>query len=153
MCIRDRLQMLALQAEVLELKANPNEAAKGTVVEAKLDRNRGPMATVLVQDGTLKLGDTVVAGEHIGKVRAMLDEKGRNLTEAGPSTPVEVLGLGGVPEAGEALNSVEDEKQAKELVEHRRDSRRKKELGSQSKVSLENLLERIKAVSYTHLRA
>jgi translation initiation factor IF-2 len=146
------LQMLALQAEVLELKANPNKAAKGTVVEAKLDRNRGPMATVLVQDGTLKVGDTVVAGEHIGKVRAMLDEKGRNLTEAGPSTPVEVLGLGGVPEAGEALNSVEDEKQAKELVEHRRDSRRKKELGSQSKVSLENLLERIKEGAVKELK-
>jgi translation initiation factor IF-2 len=146
------LQMIGLQAEILELKANAHKAAKGTVVEAKLDRNRGPMATVLIQDGTLKVGDTVVAGEHIGKVRAMLDEKGRNLSEAGPSTPVEVLGLGGVPEAGEALNSVEDEKQAKELVEHRRDSRRKKELGSQSKVSLENLLERIKEGAIKELK-
>jgi translation initiation factor IF-2 len=107
---------------------------------------------VLVQDGTLKVGDTVVAGEYIGKVRAMLDEKGRNLTEAGPSTPVEVLGLSGVPEAGEALNAVEDEKQAKELVEHRRDSRRKKELGSQSKVSLENILERIKEGAVKELK-
>src|SRR5437762_12609998 len=98
--------MLALQAEVLELKANPNKPARGTVIEAKLDRNRGPMATVLVQDGTLRVGDTVVAGEAVGKVRAMLDDKGRSLTEAGPATPVEVLGLGGVPEAGEALNSV-----------------------------------------------
>jgi translation initiation factor IF-2 len=146
------LQMIGLQADILELKANPNKLAKGTVVEAKLDRNRGPMATVLVQDGTLKLGDTVVAGEFIGKVRAMLDDKGRNLEEAGPSTPVEVLGLSGVPEAGESLNSVADEKQAKELVEHRRDSRRKKELGSQSKVSLENILERIKEGAVKELK-
>ncbi len=146
------LQMLALQAEILELKANPNKLAKGTVIEAKLDRNRGPMATVLIQDGTLKLGDTVVAGEFIGKVRAMLDDKGRTLEEAGPSTPVEVLGLSGVPEAGEFLNAVADEKHAKELVEHRRDSRRKKELGSQSKVSLENLMERIKEGAIKELK-
>ncbi len=138
------LEMLALQAEVLELTANPNKPAKGTVIEAKLDRNRGPMATVLVQEGTLKLGDTVVAGEFIGKVRAMLDDKGRTLTEAGPSTPVELLGLGGVPDAGEALNSVSDEKQAKELVEHRRDSRRRKELAGTSRVTLENIMDKIK---------
>ena len=146
------LQMIGLQAELLELKANPNKAARGTVIEAKLDRNRGPMATVLVQDGTLKLGDTVVAGEHIGKVRAMLDDKGRNLTEVGPSTPVEVLGLSGVPEAGENFNAVEDEKQAKELVDHRRDSRRKKELAGNTKVSLENILERIKEGAVKELK-
>ncbi|HXU67699.1 MAG TPA: translation initiation factor IF-2 [Polyangia bacterium] len=146
------LQMIGLQSELLELKANPNKAGRGTVIEAKLDRNRGPMATVLVQDGTLKIGDTVVAGEHIGKVRAMLDDKGRNLTEAGPSTPVEVLGLSGVPEAGEALNSVADEKQAKELVDHRRDSRRKKELAGNTKVSLENILERIKEGAVKELK-
>ena len=146
------LQMIGLQAELLELKANPNKAARGTVIEAKLDRNRGPMATVLVQDGTLKLGDTVVAGEHIGKVRAMLDDKGRTLSEVGPSTPVEVLGLSGVPEAGENFNSVGDEKQAKELVEHRRDSRRKKELGGTTKVSLENILERIKEGAVKELK-
>src|SRR5207302_1186543 len=138
------LQMIALQAEVLELKANPRKLAHGTVIEAKLDRNRGPMATILVQDGTLKLGDTVVAGEFVGKVRAMLDDKGRTLSEVGPSTPVEVLGLSGVPEAGETFNTVGDEKQAKELVDHRRDSRRKKELAGNTKVSLENILERIK---------
>jgi len=146
------LQMLALQSELLELKANPNKLARGTIIEAKLDRNRGPMATVLVQDGTLKLGDTVVAGEFIGKVRAMLDDKGRSLNEAGPSTPVELLGLGGVPEAGESLNAVADEKSAKELVEHRRDSRRKRELGTQSKVTLENILDKIKEGAVKELK-
>src|SRR5439155_12651604 len=132
-----------LQSELLELKANPNKLARGIVIEAKLDRNRGPMATVLVQEGTLRVGETVVAGEYIGKVRAMLDDKGRSLSEAGPSTPVEVLGLGGVPEAGEAINSVADEKQAKELIEHRRTQRRSKELAGTSKVTLENILEKI----------
>jgi translation initiation factor IF-2 len=146
------LQMIALQAELLELKANPNKLARGTVIEAKLDRNRGPMATVLVQDGTLKVGDTVVAGEFIGKVRAMLDDKGRSLNEALPSTPVELLGLSGVPEAGESLNSVADEKAAKELVEHRRDSRRKRELGTQSKVTLENILDKIKEGAVKELK-
>jgi translation initiation factor IF-2 len=138
------LEMLALQSEILELKANPNKSAKGIVIEAKLDRNRGPMATVLIQEGTLRAGDTVVAGEFVGKVRAMLDDKGRNLSEVGPSTPVELLGLGGVPEAGEALNVAFDEKQAKELVEHRRDSRRRKELAGTSRVTLENILDKIK---------
>ena len=138
------LEMLALQAEVLELKANPNKLAKGVVIEGKLDRNRGPVATILVQDGTLKVGDTVTAGEQIGKVRAMLDDKGRNLTVAGPSTPVEVLGLSGVPGAGESFNAVADEKAAKELVEHRRDARRRKELAGTGKVSLENILDKIK---------
>ena len=146
------LQMIALQAEVLELKANPNKLAHGTVIEAKLDRNRGPMATILVQDGTLKLGDTVVAGEFVGKVRAMLDEKGHTLEEAGPSTPVELLGLGGVPEAGEAMHAVSDEKHAKELVEHRRISRRSKELGGSSKVTLENILDKIKEGAVKELK-
>ncbi len=150
--IEQLLQMISLQAELLELRANPNKAARGTVIEAKLDRNRGPMATVLVQDGTLHIGDTVVAGEFIGKVRAMLDDKGRTLGDVGPSTPVEVLGLSGVPEAGEILNAVADEKQAKELVDHRRDARRKKELGSNTKVSLENILERIKEGAVKELK-
>src|SRR5262249_44419991 len=146
------LQMIGLQAEVLELKANPNKLARGTVIEAKLDRNRGPMATVLVQDGMLKVGDTVVAGEHIGKVRAMLDDKGGSLNEAGPSAPVELLGPWGVPEAGGAINAVSDEKQAKELVEHRRDTRRKKELAGTSKVTLENILEKIKEGAVKELK-
>jgi translation initiation factor IF-2 len=138
------LEMLALQSEVLELKANPKKPAKGIVIEAKLDRNRGPMATVLVQEGTLKTGDLIVTGEHSGKIRAMLDDKGRQVSEAGPSIPVEVLGLDGVPEAGETLNAVEDEKAAKTLVEHRRTARRQKDMGTGAKVSLENILEKIK---------
>ncbi|HLH28849.1 MAG TPA: translation initiation factor IF-2, partial [Acidimicrobiales bacterium] len=138
------LEMISLQAEVLELRANPNKLARGIIVEGKLDRNRGPVATILVQDGSLKVGDTVVAGEQIGKVRAMLDDKGRQLAVAGPATPVEVLGLSGVPNAGDTMNAVADEKAAKELVEHRRDARRKKELAGTSKVSLENILEKIR---------
>ena len=113
------------------------------MIEAKLDRNRGPMATVLVQEGTLKLGDLVVTGEHAGKVRAMLDDKGRQLSEAGPSVPVEILGLDGVPSAGEVLNAVEDERAAKALVDHRLQARRAKEMGTGAKVSLENILEKI----------
>ncbi|HVR03789.1 MAG TPA: translation initiation factor IF-2 [Polyangia bacterium] len=140
------LEMLALQAEVLELRANPNKAAKGHVVEARLDRARGPVSTILVEEGTLKLGDLLVAGEYSGKVRAMLGDKGQSVTEAGPSTPVEVLGIDGVPDAGELFNVVDDEKAAKSLVEHRHDQRRKKELaGSGNRVSLENILDKIKS--------
>src|SRR5450432_4193892 len=139
------LEMLALQAELLELKANPNKPAKGHVVEARLDRARGPISTILVEDGTLKLGDLVVAGEYSGKIRAMLGDKGQALTEAGPSTPVEVLGLDGVPDAGEVFNVVTDEKAVKSLVEHRHDARRKKELAGSSRVSLENILDKIKS--------
>src|SRR5450432_1885809 len=140
------LEMLALQAEVLELRANPNKAAKGHVIEARLDRARGPVSTILVEEGTLKLGDLLVAGEYSGKVRAMLGDKGQAITEAGPSTPVEVLGLDGVPDAGELFNVVDDEKAAKSLVEHRHDQRRKKELaGSSNRVSLENILDKIKS--------
>jgi len=140
------LEMLALQAEVLELKANPNKAAKGHVVEARLDRARGPVSTILVEEGTLKVGDLLVAGEYSGKIRAMLGDKGQAVTEAGPSTPVEVLGIDGVPDAGELFNVVEDEKAAKSLVEHRHDLRRKKELaGSANRVSLENILDKIKS--------
>jgi len=140
------LENLALQADVLELKANPKKAAKGIVIEARLDRNRGPMATVLIQDGTLRVGDLIVVGEVSGKVRAMLDDKGRQLSEAGPSTPVELLGLDGVPEAGDTLRSVADEKTAKSLAEHRQEITRSKKVGPSGgspKVSLENLLERI----------
>jgi translation initiation factor IF-2 len=137
------LEAIQLQAQLLELKANPKKLAKGIVVEAKLDRNRGPMATILVQEGTLHVGDIVVAGEHVGKVRAMLNDKGSNVSEAGPATPVEVLGLDGVPDAGDVLNAVSDEKAAKTVVEHRRDSRRKKDMASTGKLSLENVLEKI----------
>ncbi len=138
------LEMLALQAEVLELKANPKKAAKGNVVEARLDRSRGAIATILVKEGTLRVGDLVVAGEAYGKLRAMLGDKGQTITEAPPATPVEILGLDGVPEAGETFNVVADEKSAKALVEHRREQRKRKEAGSNARVSLENILDKIK---------
>jgi translation initiation factor IF-2 len=138
------LEMLALQAEVLELKANPKKAAKGHVVEARLDRARGAIATVLVEEGTLHAGDLVVAGEAYGKLRAMLGDKGQTITEAPPSTPVELLGLDGVPDAGEIFNVVADEKSAKALVEHRREQRKRKEASSTTRVSLENILDKIK---------
>jgi translation initiation factor IF-2 len=138
------LEMLALQAEVLELKANPKKPARGAVVEARLDRGRGAISTVLVQEGTLKVGDLVVASESYGKIRAMLGDKGQNVTEAGPSTPVEILGLDGVPEAGESFNVVSDEKSAKALVEHRRDQRKRKESTTSARVSLENIMDRIR---------
>jgi len=139
------LEMLSLQAELLELRANPNKAAKGHVVEARLDRARGPISTILVEDGTLKLGDLIVAGEYSGKIRAMMGDKGQSISEAGPSTPVEVLGIDGVPDAGEIFNVVTDEKAAKSLVEHRHDARRKKELAGTGRVSLENILDKIKS--------
>jgi translation initiation factor IF-2 len=138
------LEMLALQAEVLELKANPKKAAKGHVVEARLDRSRGAIATVLVEEGTLRTGDLVVAGEAYGKLRAMLGDKGQNITEAPPSTPVELLGLDGVPDAGEIFNVVTDEKAAKALVEHRHEQRKRREASGTTRVSLENILEKIR---------
>ncbi|MEZ4367189.1 MAG: translation initiation factor IF-2 [Kofleriaceae bacterium] len=136
------LEQIAVTAEVLELKANPDKPAAGVVIEARLDRARGPMATVLIQEGTLKVGDMVVAGRTLGKVRAMLDDRGQNVEVAGPSTPIELLGLDGVPEAGDAVNAAEDDKAAKQVVEHRRQQWRKRELNSSAKVSLEGMLER-----------
>jgi translation initiation factor IF-2 len=146
------LEMLALQAEVLELKANPNKPARGNVVEARLDRSRGAIATVLVKEGTLRLGDLVVAGEAYGKLRAMLGDKGQVITEAGPSTPVELLGLEGVPDAGELFNVVTDEKSAKTLVEHRREQRKRKEASANTRVSLENILDRIREGAVKEVR-
>ena len=139
------LEMLALQAEVLELKANPKRAARGHVVEARLDRSRGPISTLLIEEGTLRVGELVVAGEMSGKIRAMLNDKGQNITEAGPSTPVELLGLDGVPDAGEMFNAVADEKAVKSLVEHRREARKKKETTGPARVSLENILDKIRS--------
>jgi translation initiation factor IF-2 len=146
------LEMLALQAEVLELKANPNKPARGNVIEARLDRSRGAIATVLVKEGTLRLGDLVVAGEAYGKLRAMLGDKGQIITEAGPSTPVELLGLEGVPDAGELFNVVTDEKSAKTLVEHRRELRKRKEASANTRVSLENILDRIREGAVKEVR-
>jgi translation initiation factor IF-2 len=136
----------------LELRANPDKPATGLVIEARLDRARGPMATVLIQDGTLRVGDLMVAGRTFGKVRAMLDDRGESVKEAGPSTPVEVLGLDGVPDAGDAVNVAEDEKAAKTVVEHRRQQWRKKELGTTVKVSLENIMERISEADSKELK-
>jgi translation initiation factor IF-2 len=137
------LETIAVVAEVSEYKANPDKPGQGAVIEARLDRARGPMATVLIQDGTLKTGDFIVAGRFVGRVRAMLDHRGELLKEAGPSTPVELLGLDGVPEAGDSVNAAEDERAAKQVVEHRRQQWRKREIAAIGKVSLENLMERM----------
>ncbi len=142
--IKELLEMIILQAEVMQLKANPDKFAKGTIIEAKLDKGRGPVATVLVQEGTLKVGDPFVAGVHYGRVRAMLDDKGAKVLEAGPSMPVEVQGLPGVPQAGERFVVVSDEKKAKEIGTYRQMKQRETELSKSSKVSLEDLYNKIK---------
>ena len=133
------LEMILLQAEVLELKANPTKRTKGSIVEARLDKGRGPIATVLVQDGTLKIGDAIVAGLHFGRVRSMTTATGAQVKEAGPSFPVEVTGLGGVPDAGETFHAVDNEKAAKEVSQHRQSKQREIDLSKSSKVSLDQL--------------
>ncbi|MDX9709934.1 MAG: translation initiation factor IF-2 [Trichloromonas sp.] len=138
------LEMILLQAEVMDLKANPNKRAKGVIVEARLDRGRGPVATVLVQEGTLRVGDPIVTGVHFGRVRTMADDRGGRVEAAGPSCPVEVTGLSGVPDAGDSFHSVEDEKTAKEVAQHRAQKVREAELAKTSKISLEQLYARIK---------
>jgi translation initiation factor IF-2 len=141
------LEAIQLQAEILDLRANPHRAGEGTVIESKLDRGRGPVATVLVQRGTLKQGDIVVAGAEWGRVRAMLDDKGRQLKEADPSLPVEILGLSGVPAAGETFVAVEDEARAREISEFRQRKLREKQVAaiSASRGSLNDMLARIQA--------
>jgi translation initiation factor IF-2 len=141
------LEAISLQAEVLDLKANPERAAEGTVIESKLDRGRGPVATVLVQKGTLKQGDIVVAGAEWGRVRAMLDDKGRQLKEAPPSLPVEILGLSGVPSAGENFVAVEDEARAREISEFRQRKAREKSSAAAvaGRGTLTDMLARIQA--------
>lgn len=141
--INDLLEMILLQAEVLELKANPNKLAVGHVVEAKLDSGRGPVATVLISEGTLHTGESVVCGIHYGKVRALLNDRGMKVNEAGPSIPVEVIGLSGVPMAGDELISLADEKDAKQVSAYRAQKQRAKELAKTSSLSLENLFDRI----------
>ena len=137
--IEDLLEMVLLTADVLDLKADPNKQAKGTVIEAKLDKNRGPVATVLVQRGTLRIGDTIVAGPIVGRVRAMTDDKGAVVKKAGPSIPVEIMGLPEVPDAGEIFYTVTDEKVARQLVEKRRVKQREDQLRKSSRMSLETL--------------
>ena len=137
------LEMILLQAEVLELRANSQKRAKGSIVEARLDKGRGPVATVLVQDGTLKIGDAIVAGLHYGRVRSMTTAAGKQVKEAGPSFPVEVTGLGGVPDAGDTFHAVENEKAAKEVSNHRQSKQREIDLAKSSKVSLDQLFARM----------
>src|SRR5207247_866666 len=139
--IAQLLDMILLQADVLELKASPGRLAKGTIVEARLDRGRGPVATVLVQEGTLRPGDAFVCGTQYGRVRAMMSDKGQRIEEAGPSTPVEILGLGGVPEAGDTFVAVQDDQKARQVAEHRRTKQREAEMAKTAKVSLDDLLE------------
>ncbi|MEG2083768.1 MAG: translation initiation factor IF-2, partial [Oscillospiraceae bacterium] len=137
------LESITLVSEVLELKANPDRAAKGTVIEAKLDRGRGPIASVLVQNGTLHTGDVIIAGTAVGRIRAMTDDRGNKIDEAGPSMPVEITGLVEVPAAGDVLNAVADEKLARELVEMRRIEVKEEQFKSYTKVTLENLFSQI----------
>ncbi len=139
------LEAIALQAEILELKANPSRAALGAVIEAKLDVGRGPVATVLVQNGTLKRGDIFVAGEQWGKVRALIDDQGNRVDSAGPSVPVEVLGLSGTPEAGDVLNVVETEAQAREIASYREKTARDRRAAVGAATTLEQLMAKAKA--------
>ncbi len=139
------LEAIALQAEILELKANPDRAATGAVIEAQLDVGRGPVATVLVQNGTLRQGDIFVVGEQYGKVRALVDDQGKRVKEAGPSVPVEVLGLNGTPEAGDVLNVTDTEAQAREIAEYRENAAKDKRAAAGAATTLEQLMANAKA--------
>ncbi|MGB8813190.1 MAG: translation initiation factor IF-2, partial [Paracoccaceae bacterium] len=139
------LEAIALQAEILELRANPNRAASGAVIEAKLDVGRGPVATVLVQNGTLRKGDIFVVGEQWGKVRALINDQGERIDEAGPSVPVEVLGLNGTPAAGDVLNVVDTEAQAREIATYREKASKDKRAAVGAAVTLEQLMAKAKA--------
>ncbi len=141
--IDDLLEMITLVADVQELKANPNRMAKGAVIEARLDKGRGPIATVLVQNGTLKIGDILIAGTAVGRVRAMVNDKGEHVEAAGPSTPVEITGLAEVPSAGDVFNAVENERLARELVEQRKHTEKEEIFKSYQKVTLDNLFSQI----------
>ncbi len=141
--IDELLEMVNLTADVLELKANPDRLAKGVVIEARIDKGRGPIATVLVQSGTLHTGDTIIAGTAVGRVRVMRDDKGKAVKEAGPSVPVEIMGLAEVPSAGDDFAAVEDEKLARELVEKRKFDAKEEQFKLYKKVSLDNLFSQI----------
>ena len=143
MGIDELLEMVLLTADVKELKANPDRLAKGIVVEAKLDKGRGPVATVLVQNGTLNSGDIVIAGTAVGRVRVMTDDKGKKVKTAGPSTPVEIVGLAEVPSAGDIFNAVEDERLARQLVEERKQAEKDEKFAAYQKVTLDNLFSHI----------
>ena len=137
------LEMVLLEADVLELKANPNKQAKGVVIEARLDKSKGAIATMLVQRGKLDVGDTIIVGSSIGRIRAMVNENGKKVKSAGPSTPVEIMGLTEVPEAGDTFYEVKDEKTAKHLIEKRKREAREKSIGAGTKVTLDNLFEQM----------
>ncbi|MCD6151636.1 MAG: translation initiation factor IF-2 [Deltaproteobacteria bacterium] len=137
------LEMILLQAEMMEVKANPNKPGKGVIIESRLDRGKGPLATVLVKEGTVKPGDFVVAGLYSGRVRALIGDHGKPVESAGPSMPVEVLGLSGIPAAGDDFNVVKSEKMAKELSDHRQHQFREREISKTSKISLEDLFDQI----------
>jgi translation initiation factor IF-2 len=143
--IPELLEMLALETDMLDLKANPDKSARGVVVEARLDKGRGPVATVLVGSGTLKVGDAFLVGTHSGRVRALLDERGHRVKEAGPSEPVQILGFGDVPTAGDTFIVFSDEREAREIATHRKQLKREQDFSRTRKISLENLSEQITA--------
>ena len=145
MGISDLLERIVLEAEVMELKANPSRRGKGAVVEARLDKGQGPIATLLVQNGTLHKGDCLIAGTAVGRVRTMRNDKGQEITEAGPSTPVEITGLTEVPEAGELFEAVEDERLARELADKRTAEAKEKQFAAYTKVTLDNLFDQMAA--------
>lgn len=150
--VPELLEFVGLQTDILELKADPDRPAKGVIIEACLDKKRGIISTVLVQDGTLRDGNTLVAGMHQGKVRAMIDDKGRRVTEAGPSTAVEVIGMSGVAEAGDTFSVITDEKKAKQIAQMKYNQVRQKELAKTSKVSLDDLYNKISQGDVKELR-
>ena len=142
--IENLLEMILLQAEVTELKANPDKHARGTIIEAKLDKGRGPVATVLVQSGTLKIGDAFLSGVHSGKVRALIDDTGKRITKAGPSTPVEVIGFSEVPSSGDIFTVVDDEKRARQIALSRQQKQRLAEIAKAGKLTLDEIYAKIK---------
>lgn len=150
--IENLLEMILLVADMKELKANPNRPAKGTIIEAKLDKGRGPVATVLVQNGTLELGDSIIAGAAFGKVRALINDKGKRVKKAGPSTPVEVIGFDELPEAGDILNVISEERLARQLADKRMQLKRENELLQNQKVTLNDLFSKIKEGAIKELK-
>jgi translation initiation factor IF-2 len=149
--IEELLEMIILVADMKELKANPSRAAKGTVIEAKLDKGRGPVATILVQNGTLKTGDVIIAGTAVGRVRGMTDDRGRKVESAGPSVPVEIMGLADVPAAGDIFHAVADERMARELAEQRKNQEKEEQFKSGQKLSLDDLFSQIQEGSVKDL--
>ncbi|OGW23986.1 MAG: translation initiation factor IF-2, partial [Nitrospirae bacterium GWC2_42_7] len=142
--IEHLLEMILLQAEIMELKANPDREGRGTVIEAKLDKGRGPVATLLIQTGTIKVGDALLSGIHVGKIRALIDDTGKRIQNAGPSTPVEVIGFSAVPSAGDIFTVVEDEKRARQIALTRFQKQRSLEIAKAKKLTLDELYTKIK---------